>query len=186
MPKAPDTATTAPEVDLVEKIMTSLYRADQLDKLHLSIINLNDMLTDGELELILEQVDKSTQQKQLFLDKVVAGVLSPELRTVLKVQNQDFFLTRNLEQFLTSLRSRAEHCAVVKLTVAVEFRESDLREMASLLSEKLGKQVVLSLKVEPSLIGGAVVQHGSYVSDYSLKTQLELFRADWRHAVVES
>ena len=65
-------------------------------------------------------------------------------------------------------------------------KEKDIKEMAEVMSQKIGAQVVLSCKVDSSLIGGAIIQHGSYVSDYSLKSQLDLFRSRWHKAVAHT
>ena len=189
MPSKKDAATTAPAADtasLIESLLARLYRADQLDFLHLSLINLLEMTADDEIEMILDQPEKSAKHKQLFLEKVVAAVSSPELKEVLNGQDITFFRTRDFEPFLHTLQHRAQEFAVVKLSVAIEFTEADLREMAALMGEKIGHPTVLAVKVEKDLVGGAVVQYGSYLSDYSLKTQLDVFRSKWHRAVIEN
>jgi ATP synthase F1 delta subunit len=166
-----------------------MYRAEQLDLLHLTLINLLDMVRDGEIDLVLEQDTKTDQHKNLFIEKLLTDCKSAELKKTLTehlaADGIDFFREKNLGPFLQAIQHAANACTVVKLTVAVEFKEKDLREMAAVLSERLGKQVVLGIKVDHSLIGGAIIQHGSYLNDYSVKTQLEMYRSRWHKAVAE-
>ncbi|CAN5129830.1 hypothetical protein BH11PAT4_BH11PAT4_1190 [soil metagenome] len=164
--------------------VSGFYKAEQLDLLYLSLISLTDMVKDGEVDLVLDQDKKSAKQKQLFIEKLVSGVQSPELKTFLKKQPVDFFYERDLGPYLQQLKKEADQFEIVRLTVAAIFKEADLQEMANLLSEKLGKPAVLSIKVNRTLFGGAIVQHGSYQSDFSIHTQLDIFRSRWHKAVV--
>lgn len=174
---------------LIEDVLGGLYLAEQLDHLHLSIINLLDMVRDEEIALVLDQEEKTLKEKRAFIGKVVQSVRSPELRGVLedalKRNDLSFFQEKELGSILTSLQSEASKIAVVRVTVAVSFEADDVREMAELLSHKVGKQAVVSLKVDYSLIGGAIIQQGNYLSDYSVKSQLDLFRSRWHRAVTD-
>lgn len=170
--------------NLAKELTKSFFRAEQLDLLHLSLINLLDMVKDGEVDLVLDQDSKSEQQKRLFIDKLIEGVRSQELAAFLKAQPLDFFREKDFGTFLEAMRKEADTFDIVRLTLAIEFKEPALREMAAVLSEKIGKPVVLSIKVDRTLYGGAIVQHGSYQSDFSLHTQLDIFRSRWHRAVV--
>lgn len=187
-------STPTPEA-IFEGILEKIYRAEQVDFLHLSLINLLDMVKDGEIDLMLEQPKKTFKQKAAFIDKVIEGIESRELRAALleifQLELEDpahelaFFREKYLGALLRTLQQEAEHFIIVKLVVAVDFKEKDLREMVDLLEGKIERQVALELRVDPDLIGGAIIQFGTYISDYSLKTRLDLFRSHWHRAVVE-
>ena len=69
MPSKKDAATTAPAADtasLIESLLARLYRADQLDFLHLSLINLLEMTADDEIEMILDAL--AHQVEEVFED----------------------------------------------------------------------------------------------------------------------
>ena len=188
MPASPLTRPDASEI--VRSTFGGLYLAEQLDRLHLSIINLMEMVQDEELTLILDQPDKTDKHKILFLEKIIRSISSPELRTILdealKRKDFAFFSEKELSGVLRALQEAAAKLIVVRISVAIEFKPEDVRAMADLLTEKVGRQTVVSLKVDRSLIGGAIVQNGNYLSDYSIKTQLEIFRSRWHHAVSDS
>lgn len=170
--------------NLAQELTGSFIKAEQLDLLYLSIISLLDMVKDGEIDLVLDQEGKSVKQKRLFIDKLIDGIHSPELAESLRQQPLEFFYEKDFGPFLEQLKKEADKFEIVRITVALEFKEVDLREMTAFLSEKLGKPTVLSIKLDKNLFGGAIVQHGSFQSDFSLHTQLDIFRSRWHKAVV--
>jgi len=147
------------------------------------------MIKDGEIDLVLEQAKKTETQKRAFVQKVIDSLDSPELRDALQDEldsgSTDFFLEKHLRELLIALQKEAERILTVKLTVAIEFKQKDLQEMASLLSTNLGKPVALDVSIDHSLVGGTIIQYGNYISDYSIKSRLEQFRSRWKEAVVE-
>ncbi len=188
---APDHGGTKAEpYQLVTAMLGKLYRAEQLDALHLSIINLLDMVMDEELSLVLEQKNKSEAEKLSFLQKVVDSVHSPELHGVLEdaIHRKDlaFFDEKELGDLLRFLQKEAQQFTIVRLTLALHFKEHDIWEFAALLSKKINKPVVISVKVEKDLIGGAIIQFGSYLSDFSIRSQIEIFQENWHKAVVDA
>jgi len=175
-------------VTFISGILAQIYTARQLDLLHLSIINLLDMIKDGEIDLVLEQTKKTAKEKKAFIQKIIDSVDSPELAGALQPELDsnavDFFLEKHLKEYLVQLQREAEKMVSVKLTTAIEFKTKDVKEMAERLSHTLGKPTVLNLTVDHSLIAGAIVQYGNYITDYSLKVRLEQFRNHWEEAAI--
>ena len=176
-------------VSFISGILSQIYTAKQLDVLHLSIINLLDMIKDGEIDLVLEQNKKTAKQKKAFIQKIIDSLESSELVTPLQNEldagNVDFFFEKHLKEYLGQLQHEAEKVVPVKLTTAIEFKVKDLRDMVDQLTRSLGKPTVLNISVDHSLIAGAIVQYGNYITDYSLKSRLEQFRKHWEEAVIE-
>lgn len=172
------------------ELFAQFYLAEQVDLLHLSITNLAEMVKQGEVDLILDQRDKNDSQKKAFLQKIVAGVESPLFKQYLEGRLTDndieFFRERNLNAALSTIQHEAEKIVVVKLTLALEFKEPELRQMAAQLSEQLEAPVVLDITIEKGLMGGAIVQYGTAIRDFSLRTRLEQVREHWKSAVVEA
>ena len=54
------------------------------------------------------------------------------------------------------------------LRVATEISDEELSEITKAFEEKLGKKVVLEVKIDPSIIGGAVAEIGGVVFDGSV------------------
>jgi F0F1-type ATP synthase delta subunit len=174
---------------LITTVVSGLFLADQIDLMHLATASLSDAVNAGETDLFLEQPGKSLQQKRLYLEKLVADIRSPELRGVLKKPLQadetEFFLRKNITEFLSDLEHAVEQVQIIRLTVAIEFKPADIRDLADNLSKRLGKTVAFDLSVDSSLVAGAVIQHGNYITDYSIKSRLARFRQEWKAAAIE-
>lgn len=176
--------------DPIQAVIDSIILASDLDALHLSLSQLSHLLQEGELELFLEQPNKSHAQKEAYLSKVIETVTSHPLRQELAKQlassNLEFFSASTLGDFLATLRTKAEKVEIVRLTVAIAFKPADLTKMVTLLAEQLGQPVALDVSVDHSLIGGVIIQYGARVWDSSLKSRLTTFRANWERAVAST
>jgi F0F1-type ATP synthase delta subunit len=172
------------------QVLTGITRANQLDVLYLAITNLLEMASAGELDLILDNISKTTPQRRAFVEKVISSVESPELRWALQEKavagELEFFRGRALSTTLQSLQREAEKLQTVKLHVAIDFKPADLKTMTDQLASQLGGPVVLDIQVEKAIIGGAIVQFGTAIRDYSVRTRLEYFRDHWKGATVEA
>ena len=58
------------------------------------------------------------------------------------------------------------------LTSAMPLDDRQVEEIKEALAKSTGKKVVLTVEVDPSLIGGVVTKIGDKVFDGSVKTQL--------------
>jgi F-type H+-transporting ATPase subunit delta len=63
-----------------------------------------------------------------------------------------------------------------QVSVAEQPSAAQLKDIAAALKDVAGKEVVVDLKIDPSLIGGLVVKMGSKMVDASLKTKLNSIR----------
>ncbi len=63
-----------------------------------------------------------------------------------------------------------------EVTAAEQPSPAQMKDIAATLKGMAGKEVMIDLKVDPSLIGGLVVKMGSRMVDASLKTKLNALR----------
>ena len=66
--------------------------------------------------------------------------------------------------------------AVASLVSAVELHAEVIDKIREVLSKRTGRQIILEVKQDTSLIGGVVTQIGDLVLDGSVKTQLRNMR----------
>jgi len=66
--------------------------------------------------------------------------------------------------------------AVAQVTTAIPIDERQKTVIASRLSRRVGKTVVLETRVDPSILGGVVAQIGDNVIDGSVRGRLERLR----------
>ncbi len=67
-----------------------------------------------------------------------------------------------------------------ELVTASRLREEQLDRLRSALSARTGKEIELSVRVDPALLGGAIAKVGDVVFDGSLRTQLAQLRGNLR------
>lgn len=74
------------------------------------------------------------------------------------------------------LADEAAGLVKAEVTAAAPLAEGQAQRLRSALSARTGRQVELSVRVDPQLIGGAVAVVGNLVFDGSLRTQLQRLR----------
>jgi F-type H+-transporting ATPase subunit delta len=74
----------------------------------------------------------------------------------------------------------AEHEGVVhaELTTAVELSDEEARDLLARIEDSTGRKVEATRKVDPDLIGGIVLQIGSYRLDGSVRGRLNRLRRE--------
>lgn len=104
-------------------------------------------------------------------------------------------LDEDLEHFITFLRRKSRMSEVrfilnsyvslyyksigvmlAKLVSAQSVDEATVQSLCEVLEAHFGCKVSMSVKVDPSLIGGFVVQVGDYMLDASVRNQIETIR----------
>ncbi len=85
----------------------------------------------------------------------------------------EFEAIRNAFVELADAAAGVERAEVVSASPLSDAQKDRLRRA---LSERTGRQIELSERVDPSLLGGAVARVGGLVFDGSLRTQLEQLR----------
>jgi F-type H+-transporting ATPase subunit delta len=79
------------------------------------------------------------------------------------------------------LRAEAERVVRATVTSAAELPASELETIKVALRKRFGREVHLDTAIDPSLIGGAVIDAGDVVIDGSLKGKLERLQAALAH-----
>jgi F-type H+-transporting ATPase subunit delta len=163
--------------------MNKVLLADQLDTLHMDLTSLQELSQNGDLDAILEDSGKSIKEKAQAVEAMLSTIRSPELATALRnclTQGElSMFTKKFFLSFILKLQKDLEQIAVIRLQVAVEFKPADLHRMADLLARRLGRPVAFDLTVDKTLLGGTIIQIGSHIYDYSLRSRLNQFHDEW-------
>jgi F-type H+-transporting ATPase subunit delta len=77
---------------------------------------------------------------------------------------------------LDALVAGAQNRLTVEMTTAHELSDADARAIVEMIEKASGKQVEATRSVDPSLIGGIVLQVGSRRADGSVRGRLERLR----------
>jgi F-type H+-transporting ATPase subunit delta len=170
--------------DLVDAFMelaieASLEAADargELDSVEDELFRFGRIVAaDRELARILSDRAAPAEGKRALLDRLLAGRVSPIseqlLRNVLTgphAGNAEVAIER-----LSEVASRRRGRSVARVTSAVALTPAQEERLTEVLGRLYGRRVELQVIVDPSVIGGLIVQVGDEVIDGSIAHRLE-------------
>ncbi|MBV9433590.1 MAG: F0F1 ATP synthase subunit delta [Hyphomicrobiales bacterium] len=114
-----------------------------------------------------------------ILDRVgIAGIAGNFIRLV--AQKRRLFALPAMTRAYEALLADRKGIVPAEVTVAEPMPEAMMGELKSALRKAEGKEVALSVKINPDIIGGMVVKLGHRMIDASLKTKLNALRVAMR------
>ena len=124
----------------------------------------------------------SAEQQAQALDALLgrAGLSGTTTAQFLKLvaSKRRLFAVRDMIRDFNILHDHAVGLSRAAVTVAEPLKDEHVEALKAALAEIAGGQrVEVAVKVDPSLIGGMIVQIGSRMVDSSLKTKLNSLRA---------
>lgn len=120
------------------------------------------LLQDDLLDLLLPQGSSDPNFRQ-FLSVLAANRRLPLLPEIAVLFEQ--------------LRADEEKLLKVTITSAIELGDAEVARMTESLKRRFGREIQVTRAVDPSLIGGAVIDAGETVIDGSLRTKLARLQA---------
>lgn len=120
----------------------------------------------------------SAEQKEVVIEKVFASSASTLLLNFLKVlaRHERLSVLRTILKFVKKTYAEQMGLAEVQVRVAKELDAELEQEIVAKLRSTLGKEPVLTITVDPELIGGMILQVGDRVYDGSIHRRLEQIR----------
>ena len=150
--------------------------------------------TGAELNALLKAVDDNAGLRDVLVRPVHPA---SERRAVLNEVGERLGLSATLRHFgsfvidqrrtgdLDAIRDEYERLAEEasgrvrgEVVSAAPLSDTHLDRLRSALGRRTGRQVELDVRVDPSLIGGAIARVGGLVLDGSLRTQLQQLRTN--------
>lgn len=129
----------------------------------------------SDLNEVLINPVVSIENKKEIIDKVFSADVDVLVLNFLKViidkERFDTFL--EICDSFAKARDAVENISRVEVVSAVEMSQDAKAKLKSKLEEKMHKNVVLDLKINPQIIAGLVISIGDNVIDMSLKHKLE-------------
>jgi F-type H+-transporting ATPase subunit delta len=95
--------------------------------------------------------------------------------------NRRLALLPEIAGLFEELRAEAERIVKARVTSASELPSGELDSLKAALRKRFGREVELETSVDPTLIGGAVIDAGDVVIDGSLKGKLERLQTALAH-----
>ncbi|MFA0775540.1 MAG: hypothetical protein THHGLFOP_001058, partial [Candidatus Fervidibacter sp.] len=162
-----------------QALLLAAVKAGELDRVEAEVQSLSDLFArTPQLVKFLMQPLVPFSEKERLLRQRLQGRLSPVtlnfLLTVVKHKRADAFehIARVFEELVREYRGEV----VAEVTSAVPLTEYERTITLQRLQEITGKRVLLSERVDPSIIGGMRIIVGNKLLDLSLRGHLERIR----------
>jgi F-type H+-transporting ATPase subunit delta len=127
-----------------------------------------------ELERFLRNPQVDPHEKSAVLEEIAAGADELVRNFVrLVAQKGRAGELRDVESELQALVARAQNRLAVELVTAHELSDEEARSIVEAIEEASGRTVEATRAVDPGLIGGIVLQVGSFRADGSVRGRLE-------------
>jgi F-type H+-transporting ATPase subunit delta len=130
---------------------------------------------DRELARILSDRTASVEGKAALLDRLLSGRVSPVTELLLRnvLTGPHTGSAENAVERLSDAASRRRGQSVARVTSAVSLTPDQEARLAELLGRLYGRTIGLQVTVDPSVLGGLIVQVGDEVIDGSIAHRLE-------------
>lgn len=185
-----DSRTTAQiEADVGVEHVADVYAkallgaAQNADQLAGIVEEFDDLLVEvldkfPKLETILASALVSVREKYGVIDRTLGGRASPLMIEFLKVVARHGRLDclRAIHHQTHVIYDKMRKRVHVELTTAVPVEAAEVRRIVDGLREKLDGEPVIEQRIDPELIGGAVIRVGDVVYDGSIANQLKQLR----------
>lgn len=119
------------------------------------------------------------EQKADVFAEIAGDAIDENGRNLLKVlaENDRFTLLPEISVIFEQLKSEAEGAVEAEIVSAQELTDDQQQSLAAALQKRLGREVKLVTKVDPALMGGAVIRAGDLVIDGSIQGRLKEMKA---------
>src|SRR3954453_22940369 len=168
--------------EIAEVYARALFQAakenDALDRVHDELGEFVDALDENqELQMFFFSPYFSSDEKKDAVDQVISGA---DERTVnflkLLAERHRMPVLFRIRRGFDELWADEHKLLPVSVTSAVELDEKLVKGIGERIKEQTGREVELTSKVDPEVLGGLVVRVGNMVLDASVRNRLEQIR----------
>ena len=152
----------------------------KLDEVHEQLDEVADALeSDRDLQVFFFSPYFSSAEKREGIGKAISGA-EDELVNFLELLAEKhrmpalFRIRRRFDELWAKENERLS----VTVTSAIDLDETIVKSIGSEIERKTGMSIDLSSKVDPSIIGGLVLQVGNRVLDASIRNRLNKLRKE--------
>lgn len=124
---------------------------------------------------LLDHPRMTKEQKVEAFVEIVGDAVDTSGQNLLKVlgENDRLILLPEITALYEELRAEAEGAVEAEVISAQEVSDEQQQAIVAALQKRLGREIKLVTKVDPSLMGGAIIRAGDLVIDGSIQSQLK-------------
>ena len=145
--------------------------------------NLRDALIKPEFSQVIAHPHVPAAEKLRLVQSIFPGTLNDQLTgfiSLLIAKSRATFMADALTEFI-GLANRAQGRIDAHVVSAKPLDDMQILEIRRLLARKLGKEAIISLEVDPSLVGGFAIYVDGHCVDGTVKRRLQ----DMRDSIVK-
>lgn len=138
-----------------------------------------NITTKSDLIFFLDQVDQARElvfkKRRGRLSKKTKGIITEELRTILKKQEQKGNLKTKEQQvqFLDRLKNYLKEIPQIKMVIAFSASNKFLKKIGNWLEDEIGTKVILDITVNPKIGGGIIIEYQGRYLNLSLAKKID-------------
>jgi F-type H+-transporting ATPase subunit delta len=151
---------------------------DVLDDVHDQLGQFAEALDEShDLQVFFFSPYFSSQEKKDGIGKMIEGADENFVRFLeLLAERHRMPAIFRIRRDFDELYAEERQLLPVTITSAVELDDKTVKEIAQKVEEQTGREVQLTRKVDPDVIGGLVMRVGNIVMDGSIRSRLERLR----------
>jgi F-type H+-transporting ATPase subunit delta len=141
-----------------------------------------DNIKSEDAQRILTHPRISSEEKFAFLQKAFAEHIHQDLLGFMRLvisKNREAFLLPALNKLVEMMKTH-ERQTTARVVSAVPLTDQQAEELTALLSKKTGKQVDVTVLVDPSVIAGISIHVDGYFLDRTVRTMLKDMKENLR------
>ncbi|RUO28743.1 F0F1 ATP synthase subunit delta [Aliidiomarina sanyensis] len=144
-----------------------------LQKWHEMLSFAAEVAQNQDVKTFLASATSLTRQGDVFVG-ICAEQLDEHGQNLIKVMasNKRLAALPEVLEMYTELRQAYEKEVTVEVTSAVTLDDAQQAKLSAALEKRLERKVKLNCSVEPSIVGGLLIQAGDLVIDSTLRSQL--------------
>ncbi len=153
-------------------------QASKLDVLREQLGQFADAVDKNrELQVFFFSPYFSTKEKQEALHRLLVDADAQLVNFLeLLIENHRMPVIFRIRRTIEQLWEQENRELPVEITSAIELDDATTDSVAQRIGESTGQRVMLTTRVDPSIIGGIVVRVGNSILDASIRTRLEQLR----------
>jgi F-type H+-transporting ATPase subunit delta len=168
--------------DLAEVYARALFEVakehDVLDRVRDELGEFTDAIDESEeLQTFFFSPYFSSEEKKDGVGKIVSGA-DERLENFLELlaERHRMPAIHRIRRELDSMWAEENRLLSVSVTSAVDLDKSLVKEIGKKIKEQTGRDIELSSRVDPEVLGGLVIRVGNMVLDASVRNRLEKLR----------
>lgn len=136
-----------------------------------SLLDMSDDLKSLVRSPVISTDDQSKAMGAILTKAGIGGLAANFLKLI--AGNRRLFAAQDMIKAYRAISAKERGEVTAEVTSAVALNDAQTAELKQTLKATVGKDVTLSTRVDPSLLGGLIVKVGSRMVDSSLRTKLQ-------------